>query len=284
MNLNNEQAQKIIDRHRKLVAWKPARVVVDLVKTGMDQLQAEVLVKSIAPARKETKPHKAHNSHAKPVSMEDLSTHYIVVGDYDMLSLRHQDALIAAVRCANGKSGRHDGATAVKLFGLVKSFPIITTAEVNKHLNRDAFLDSIPLFIDGVEIPGEPMPSADNDYVKELFSAVKKLRKIANGLEASGEIEFKKYLERTPTEEDVKRAVGIVAPKITNPYFHTIDYERDYRMMPHPEHREDSKRIIEEWKEQLFNRGRSKPEGKTFQGNTSPAAAGNQNYEADYHE
>ncbi len=176
------ESPKVIDKHRKLVAWKPARVVADLVKTGMDQQQAEVLVKSVTPARKETKAHKPHNSHAKPVNMEDLSTHYIVVGDYDMLSLRHQDALIAAVRCANGKSGRHDGATAVKLFGLVKAYPIITTAEVNKHLNRDAFLDSIPLYIDGVEIPGEPMPSADNDYVKELFGPLSSFAKLRMAL------------------------------------------------------------------------------------------------------
>ncbi len=217
MIINKDKTQKIIDKFRAQVNWKPARVVAELVKNGVSQHEAERITKENAPARKE---HKPHNSHAKPVNMEDLSTHYIVVGDYDMLSLRHQDALIAAVRCANGKSGRHDGATAVKLFGLVKAYPIITTAEVNKHLNRDAFLDSIPLYINGVEIPGEPMPSADNDFVKELFRAVKQLRKIADGLEASGEIEFKKYLERVPTKEDVKRAVGIVAPKSPTPFPH----------------------------------------------------------------
>ncbi|MBE5251755.1 hypothetical protein [Mixta mediterraneensis] len=272
--MSNKTPEQIIAKHRKFAEWKPVRVVAELVKAGMDQQQAEVLVKSITPARKEHKPHKPHNSHAKPVNMEDLSTHYIVVGDYDMLTLQHQDALIAAVRCANGRPSRHDGATAIKLFNLVKSYPYITTAEVNKHLNRHAFIDSIPLYIDGIEVAGEPMPSADNDFVKELFRAVKQLRKIVDGLKINGDLEFKKFLERVPTDEDVKRAVGIVAPKIINPHFHKIDYERDYRLMPHPAHRDDSKRIINEWKEQIMNKGHSKPNGRTLASDTDSAAAG----------
>lgn len=267
----NKKMEDIISKHRQQSAWKPARIIGELVKAGMDSQQAEELVKSIAPARKE---HKPHNSHAKPVNMEDLSMHYIVVGDYDMLTLQHQDALIAAVRCANGRPSRHDGATAIKLFNLLKSYPIITTAEVNRHLNRGAFLDSIPLYIGGEEIPGDPMPSADNDFVKELFRAVKQLRKIADGLAINGNLEFKKYLERAPNDEDVKRAVGIVAPKIINPHFHEIDYGRDCRLMPLPGHREDSKRIINEWKVQIMNGGRSKPNGRTLASETDSAAAG----------
>lgn len=274
MIINKDKAQKIIDKYRAQVNWKPARVMAELVKNGATQQEAEMLTKQNAPARKA---HKPHNSHAKPVNMEDLSTHYIVVGDYEMLTLRHQDALIAAVRCANGRPSRHDGATAIRLFSLIKAYPYITTAEVNRHLNRDAFIDSIPLYIDGVEIAGEPMPSADNDFVKELFRAVKQLRRIVDGLAINGVLEFRKYLERVPTDEDVKRAVGIVAPKIINLHFHNIDYDRDYDAMPVAGHREDSRRIIGEWKAQLTKRGSSKPDGRTLTGDTDPAAAGGNN-------
>lgn len=270
----NKKIENIIYKYRQQSAWKPARIVAELVRAGMNKSDAESLMQQNAPERKPHKTHKPHNSHARPVNMEDLSTHYIVVGDYDMLTLQHQDALIAAVRGANGRPGRHDGATAIKLFNLIKSYPTITTAEVNKHLNRDAFIDSIPLYIDGVEVAGEPMPSADNDFVKEIFRAVKQLRKIVDGLEASGGLEIKKYLERVPTAEDVKRAVGVVAPKIINPHFHKIDYDRDYSAMPVAGHREDSKRIINEWKEHLNNKGSSKPTGRTLASETDAAAAG----------
>ncbi|WP_258087158.1 hypothetical protein [Xenorhabdus bovienii] len=49
---------------------------------------------------------------------------------------------------------------------------------MNKFLNRGAFIDSIPLFIDGEMIDGETMPSADNESVKDVFRAVKQLKKI----------------------------------------------------------------------------------------------------------
>lgn len=276
MNINNIEAQITIDKYLRMVAWKPARAVAALVAAGMDKSAAKVMVEANAPTRKPHKPHKPHNSHAKPVHLEELSNHYIVVGDYELLELQHQDALIAAIRSANGKSSRHDGANAVKLFGLVKAYPVITTAEVNKYLNRDAFIDSITLFIDGEEIPGESMPSANNDYVKEIFKAVKKLKTITDGLSASGAISMKKYLERVPTGEDVKRAVGIVAPVVTNPHYNQIDYARDYSTT-HPAHRDDSIRLIEEWKQQLNNRGSSKPRGRTLASDTDTAAVGENN-------
>lgn len=276
MNINKDEAQKIINKHLRLLDWRPARAVAALVSAGVSEASAQAMVAANAPVRKQTKQHKPHNSHAKPVHLEELSNHYIVVGDYELLELRHQDALIAAIRSANGKSSRHDGANAVKLFGLVKAYPVITTAEVNKHLNRDAFIDSITLFIDGEEIPGEPMPSANNDYVKEIFKAVKKLKIITEGLSESGAISMKKYLERVPTDEDVKRAVGIVAPVVTNPHYNQIDYARDYSTT-HPAHQGDSKRIIEEWKQQLSNRGSSKPRGRTLASDTDTAAAGENN-------
>lgn len=266
----NKKAETIIAKHLAQSQWKPARVLSDLTKIGMDETSAAAMVKANAPARKQ---HKAHNSHAKPVNMEDLSTHYIVAGDYEMLDLRHQDALIAAVRGAKGKSTIHDGAMAVKLFGLVQAYPIITTAEVNKYLNREAFLDSIPLFIDGREIAGMEMPSADNSYVKEVFRAIKQLRKIVDGLANSGALELKKYLERVPTDEDVKRAVGIVAPRVTNPHFEEIDYGRDYAAMPDSAHRLDSKRIIKHWKESLKRKGSSKSHGRTLASKTDATAA-----------
>lgn len=269
MNINNHSAD-IIAKHRKFSEWKPARVISELVKAGMDRGVAEDMVKAHTPERK---PHKPHNSHAKPVNMEDLSTHYVVIGDYELLELNHQDALIGAVRAGKGRSTVHDGAMAVKLFGLVQAYPIITTAEVNKHLNRSAFLDSIPLFIDGEEVAGEQMPSADNDYVKEVFRSVRNLRKIIDGLVNSGAVVLKKYLERVPTAEDVKRAVGIVAPSITNPYFNKIDYGRDYLVMPSSAHHPDSKRIIEEWKESLKT-GSSRPRGRTLASDTDTAATG----------
>ncbi|CDM90285.1 hypothetical protein [Xenorhabdus bovienii] len=178
MIIKKEKAEQIIAKHKKLIAWKPARVVAALIKIGMSEAEATAMVKTNTPARKEHKPHKPHNSHAKPVNLEALSTHYIVVGDYDLLGLRHQDALIVAIRNGKGKSSWNDGAMAVILFGLVKAYPIITTAEVNKFLNRGVFIDSIPLFIDGEMIDGETMPSADNESVKDVFRVVKQLKKI----------------------------------------------------------------------------------------------------------
>ncbi|TDB44017.1 hypothetical protein [Photorhabdus luminescens] len=264
MIIKNEKAEKIIKKHRALVSWKPARAIAELVAAGMSESEAAAMVKANAPARKTHKSHKPHNSHAKPVDLEALSTHYLVVGDYDLLSLKHQDALIAAIRNGKGKSSWHDEPMAVTLFGLVKAYPIITTAEVNKFLCRDAFIDSIPLFIDGEMFEGEVMPSANNDSVKGVFRAVKQLKKITDHLVDTGELTFKKYLDRVPTDEDVKRAVGIVAPVIVNPYFHQIDYERQYNDMPAREHTEDSKRIINEWKKGLKIKGGKKPNSDTL--------------------
>lgn len=227
------------------------------------------MMRDNAPARKE---HKPHNSHAKPVNLEALSTHYIVVGDYDLLSLKHQDALIAAIRNGKGRSSWKDESMAVTLFGLVKAYPVITTAEVNKYLNRAAFVDSIPLFIDGEVIEGDMMPSADNDAVKGVFRAVKQLQKITDHLAATGELNFQKYLTRVPTDEDVQRAVGIVMPVIRNPHYHDIDYDRMYQEMPVAGHFEDSKRIIREWKEDLKTKG-SKCRIKQTGMNVTPAFA-----------
>lgn len=274
--MSSKTPSGIIAKHKKFSEWKPVRVVAELMALGMSETEADLLVKKNTPARKQHKKHKPHNSHAKPVYLEELSNHYVVIGDYEMLELKHQDVLIAAVRCANGRSSRQDGATAIKLFGLVKAYPVITTAEVNKFLNRDAFIDSIPLFIDGVEIAGEPMPSANNDYVKEVFRAAKQLKAIAEGLVLSGVLTLKKYLDRAPTSEDVNRAVGIVAPVIINPYFHRVDYANDYSVTP-VVHREDSKRIICEWKEHLKNRGNSKPRGRTLESDTSAVTEGEKN-------
>ncbi|MDE9549328.1 hypothetical protein [Xenorhabdus bovienii] len=268
MIIRKEEAEKIIQKHRAFVNWKPARAVAELVAAGMSEAEAIAMVKANAPARKEHKPHKPHNSHAKPVNLEALSTHYIVVGDYDLLGLKHQDALIAAIRNGKGKSSLNDGAMAVTLFGLVKAYPIITTAEVNKFLNRGAFIDSIPLFIDGETIDGEAMPSADNDSVKDVFRAVKQLKKITEHLADTGALTLNKYLDRVPTDEDVKRAVGIVAPAITNPHFHKIDYARQYSNMPAHEHTEDSKRIINEWKNELKIKGGKKPNSETLASTT----------------
>ncbi|CCW31045.1 conserved hypothetical protein [Xenorhabdus nematophila F1] len=265
MIINKEKAERIIQKHRAFVNWKPARAVAELVAAGMSEVEATVMVKANAPARKE---HKPHNSHAKPVNLEVLSTHYLIVGDYDLLSLQHQDALIAAIRNGKGKSSWHDEPMAVTLFGLVKAYPLITTAEVNKFLNRGAFIDSIPLFIDGELIDGEMMPSANNDSVKGVFRAVKQLKKITDGLMESGALPLKKYLDRVPTDEDVKRAVGIVAPVIVNPYFHRIDYERQYSEMPSHEHAEDSKRIINAWKNELNIKGGKKPNSETLASET----------------
>ncbi|WP_445494017.1 hypothetical protein [Photorhabdus sp. SF281] len=261
MIIKNEKAEKIIKKHRALVSWKPARAIAELVAAGLSEAEAAAMVKANAPARKT---HKPHNSHAKPLDLEALSTHYLVVGDYDLLSLKHQDALIAAIRNGKGKSSWHDEPMAVTLFGLVKAYPIITTAEVNKFLSRDAFIDSIPLFIDGERIEGEAMPSANNDSVKGVFRAVKQLKKITDHLVDTGELTFKKYLDRVPTDEDVERAVGIVAPVIINPYFHKIDYERQYNDMPAREHNEDSKRIINAWKNKLKIKGSKKPNSDTL--------------------
>ncbi|WP_340622432.1 hypothetical protein [Xenorhabdus siamensis] len=288
MIINKEMAEKVIQKHRALVSWKPARVVAELVAAGMSEAEAAAMVKANAPERKVHKPHKPHNSHAKPVNLEELSTHYLVVGDYDLLSLKHQDALIAAIRNGKGKSSWHDEPMAVTLFGLVKAYPIITTAEVNKFLNRGAFIDSIPLFIDGEAIEGEMMPSANNDSVKGVFRAVKQLKKITDGLMESGALPLKKYLDRVPTDEDVKRAVGIVAPSIVNPYFHKIDYAHQYSNMPAPEHAEDSKRIINEWKNELDIKGGKKLSSQTLQGATAQALAIGNTYSgritcADYH-
>lgn len=274
----NEKASKIIARHQRLITWKSARVVADLVAAGMDKNEAVALMKASAPPRKPHKPHKPHNSHAKPVNLEDLSLHYIVVCDYELLGLKHQDALIAAVRSANGKSSLHDGAMAIKLFGLVKAYPIITTAEVNKYLNRTMFIDSIPLFIDGLEITGEQMPSAGSDDVKDTFRAVKCLRKIIDGLVASVTLSLKKYLDRIPTDEDVKRSVGIVSPAIINPHFAEIDYAMEYGAMPVAGHYEDSKHIISEWKNELKALGNSKPRGKILTRNTDMAAEEGENF------
>nr|WP_238398038.1 hypothetical protein [Photorhabdus laumondii] len=259
MIIKNEKAEKIIKKHRALVSWKPARAVAELVAAGMSESEAVAMVRANTPERQKHKPHKPHNSHAKPVNLEALSTHYLVVGDYDLLSLKHQDALIAAIRNGKGKSSWHDEPMAVTLFGLVKAYPTITTAEVNKFLSRGAFIDSIPLFIDGEMIEGEIMPSANNDSVKGVFRAVKQLKKITDHLVDTGELTFKKYLDRVPTDEDVKHAVGIVAPVIINPYFHKIDYERQYNDMPAREHAEDSKRIINAWKNKLKIKGGKKP-------------------------
>ncbi|WP_317618139.1 hypothetical protein [Xenorhabdus griffiniae] len=252
------------------MSWKPARIVTELVAAGMSEAEAAAMTKANAPERKA---HKPHNSHAKPVNLEALSAHYIVVGDYDLLSLNHQDALIAAIRNGKGKCSRHDESMAVTLFGLVKAYPIITTAEVNKFLNRGAFIGSIPLFIDGKMIDGEEMPSADNDRVKDVFRAVKQLKKITDGLAESGALPLKKYLDRVPTDEDVKRTVGIVAPAIVNPYFHEIDYAREYSEMPAHEHSEDSKRIINEWKKELKIKGGKKPGSETLASTTDPVLA-----------
>ncbi|MGJ0579378.1 hypothetical protein ACR71G_15105 [Xenorhabdus bovienii] len=265
MIINNEKADKIIKKHQALVSWKPARVVAELVAAGMSETEATTMVKASAPERKV---HKPHNSHAKPVNLEALSTHYIVVGDYDLLGLKHQDALIAAIRNGKGKSSWRDESMAVTLFGLIKAYPIITTAEVNKFLNRGAFIDSIPLFIDGEVIEGEMMPSADNESVKDVFRAVKQLKKITEHLADTGALTLNKYLDRVPTDEDVKRAVGIVAPAITNPHFHKIDYGRQYSNMPAREHAEDSKRIINEWKNELKIKGGKKPNSETLASTT----------------
>ncbi|CBJ81149.1 hypothetical protein XBJ2_1070003 [Xenorhabdus bovienii str. Jollieti] len=263
-----KKAEKIIARRKQLIAWKPAKAVAALVKIGMSESEAKEFVNKNSPERKPHKPHKPHNSHAKPVNLEALSTHYIVVGDYDLLGLKHQDALIAAIRNGKGKSSWRDESMAVTLFGLVKAYPIITTAEVNKFLNRGAFIDSIPLFIDGEMIGGEAMPSADNDSVKDVFRAVKQLKKITEHLADTGALTLNKYLDRVPTDEDVKRAVGIVAPAITNPHFHKIDYARQYSNMPAHEHAEDSKRIINEWKNELKIKGGKKPNSKTLASTT----------------
>ncbi|AOM42606.1 hypothetical protein [Xenorhabdus hominickii] len=260
MNLN-KKAEEIIAKHKKLIAWKPAKAVAALVKIGMSESEAKEFVNKNSPERK---PHKPHNSHAKPVNLEALSTHYIVVGDYDLLGLKHQDALIAAIRNGKGKSSWRDESMAVTLFGLVKAYPIITTAEVNKFLNRGAFIDSIPLFIDGEVIEGEAMPSANNESVKDVFRAVKQLKKITEHLADTGTLTLNKYLDRVPTDEDVKRAVGIVAPAITNPHFHKIDYARQYNDMPVDAHAEDSKRIINEWKNELKIKGGKKPNSETL--------------------
>ncbi|MDE9479556.1 hypothetical protein KKI90_20645 [Xenorhabdus bovienii] len=265
MIIKKEKAEEIIAKHKKLIAWKPAKAVAALVAIGMSESEAKEFVKKNSPERKS---HKPHNSHAKPVNLEALSTHYIVVGDYDFLGLKHQDALIAAIRNGKGKSSLNDGAMAVTLFGLVKAYPIITTAEVNKFLNRGAFIDSIPLFIDGETIDGEAMPSADNDSVKDVFRAVKQLKKITEHLTDTGALTLNKYLDRVPTDEDVKRAVGIVAPAITNPHFHKIDYARQYSNMPACEHTEDSKRIINEWKNELKIKGSKKPNSETLASET----------------
>ncbi|CDG90096.1 hypothetical protein [Xenorhabdus bovienii] len=269
----NKKAEEIIAKHKKLIAWKPARAVAALVKIGMSESEAKEFVKKSSPERKPHKPHKPHNSHAKPVNLEALSTHYIVVGDYDLLGLKHQDALIAAIRNGKGKSSWRDESMAVTLFGLIKAYPIITTAEVNKFLNRGAFIDSIPLFIDGEVIGGEMMPSADNESVKDVFRAVKQLKKITEHLADTGALTLNKYLDRVPTDEDVKRAVGIVAPAITNPHFHKIDYARQYSNMPAREHAEDSKRIINEWKNELKIKGGKKPNSETLASETDSALA-----------
>ncbi|PHM73051.1 hypothetical protein [Xenorhabdus sp. KJ12.1] len=269
----NKKAEEIIAKHRKLIAWKPARAVAALVKIGMSESDAKEFVKQNSPERKPHKPHKPHNSHAKPVNLEALSTHYIVVGDYDLLGLKHQDVLIAAIRNGKGKSSWRDESMAVTLFGLVKSYPIITTAEVNKYLNRGAFIDSIPLFIDGEVIEGEAMPSANNESVKDIFRAVKQLKKITDSLMGSGALHLQKYLDRVPTDEDVKRAVGIVAPAIINPHFHEIDYERQYNEMPVDAHAEDSKRIINEWKRELRIKGSKKPNSETLASTADPVLA-----------
>ncbi|MGJ0580651.1 hypothetical protein ACR71G_22060 [Xenorhabdus bovienii] len=261
MIIKKEEAEKIIQKHRAFVNWKPARAVAELVAAGMSETEATTMVKANAPERKA---HKPHNSHAKPVNLEALSTHYIVVGDYDLLGLKHQDALIAAIRNGKGKSSWRDESMAVTLFGLIKAYPIITTAEVNKFLSRGAFIDSIPLFIDGEVIEGETMPSADNESVKDVFRAVKQLKKITEHLADTGALTLNKYLDRVPTDEDVKRAVGIVAPAITNPHFHKIDYARQYSNMPAREHAEDSKRIINEWKNELKIKGGKKPNSETL--------------------
>nr|WP_282561702.1 hypothetical protein [Providencia rettgeri] len=251
----NAQAEQIIKKHRSLISWKPARAVAELVSIGMSEHEAKTLVRSNAPERKPTKEHKPHNSHAKPIHLEDLSTHYIVVGDYDLLSREHQDALIAAVRNSKGKSSLKDEHVSVTLFNLVKAYPVITTTEVNKFINRGAFIDSIPLYIDGETIDGDPMPSANNDEVRTVFRAVKQLKKITDHFAETGTLDFKKYLDRVPTDEDVARAVGIVMPVIRNPYHKNIDYAKSYADMPAPEHREDTKKIIREWKAELSRKG-----------------------------
>lgn len=251
----NKEAEWIIKKHLAQSEWKPARVVSDLVKTGMSHDEAEALMRTKAPERKQTKEHKPHNSHAKPIHLEDLSTHYIVVGDYDLLSLKHQDALIAAVRNSKGKSSLRDEYVSVTLFNLVKAYPVITTTEVNKFINRGAFIDSIPLYIDGETIDGDPMPSANNDEVRTIFRAVKQLKKITDHFTETGTLDFKKYLDRVPTDEDVARAVGIVMPVIRNPYYKNIDYSKSYADMPVPEHKKETKRIIREWKAELSRKG-----------------------------
>lgn len=267
------KAEQIIKKHLARSEWKPVRVISDLVKAGLSHDEAEALMRTSTPARKKTKEHKPHNSHATPISLEALSTHYIVVGDYDQLTLQHQDVLIAAIRNGKGRSSWKDESVAVTLFGLVKAYPVITTAEVNKYLNRGAFIDSIPLFIDGEVVEGELMPSADNDSVKGVFRAVKQLKKITDHMAVTGTLNFKKYLDRVPTDDDVQRAVGIVMPVIRNPYYHDIDYDRMYQNMPAAGHREDSKRIIREWKEDLGIKGSKMPGGKTLAGYTTPAFA-----------
>lgn len=247
-----ELANKIIKKHLARSEWKPVRAVAELVSIGMTESEAKNLVQSNAPERKE---HKPHNSHAKPVHLEDLSTHYIVVGDYDLLSLKHQDALIAAVRNSKGKSSLRDEYVSVTLFNLVKAYPVITTTEVNKFINRGAFIDSIPLYIDGETIDGDPMPSANNDEVRTVFRAVKQLKKITDHFAENGTLDFKKYLDRVPTDEDVARAVGIVMPVIRNPYYKNIDYAKSYADMPVHEHKADTKKIIREWKAELSLKG-----------------------------
>lgn len=248
----NKKVEWVIKKHLAQSEWKPTRVVSDLVKTGMNHSDAEMLMQANTPKRKD---HKPHNSHAKPVHLEDLSVHYIVVGDFNLLDSDHQDALVAAVRNSKGKSSLRDEAVSVTLFNLVKAYPVITTAEVNKFVNRGAFIDSIPLYIDGETIEGDLMPSANNDEIKTLFRAVKQLKKITDHMSDTGTLAFKKYLDRVPTDEDVARAVGIVMPVIRNPYFKDINYDRMYADMPAPEHREDTKKIIREWKAELSRKG-----------------------------
>ncbi|CDH35069.1 hypothetical protein [Xenorhabdus bovienii] len=48
------------------------------------------------------------------------------------------------------------------------------------------------------------MPSADNDSVKDVFRAVKQLKKITEHLADTGALTLNKYLDRVPTDEDVK--------------------------------------------------------------------------------
>ncbi|WP_025153974.1 hypothetical protein [Morganella morganii] len=64
----------------------------------------------------------------------------------------------------------------------------------------------------------------------------------------------------------------IVCGFIRNPHYHDIDYDRMYQEMPVAGHREDSKRIIREWKEYLKEKGSKCRIRETGQG-TTPAFA-----------